>query len=141
MVELRQCTLVASEISGVRRILGAFAMTLKVEKFAESFLLLRAEGRINALRADNFYAQALMAIATSEHDVIMDSAEIVYISSAGLRAVLHLSRALQAEQRELHICSLKPHIEETFKIIGFHKLMPLHPDMESAVAAVRGDGE
>ena len=141
MVELLQCTLVASEISGVRRILGAFAMTLKVEKFAESFLLLRAEGRINALRADNFYAQALMAIATSEHDVIMDSAEIVYISSAGLRAVLHLSRALQAEQRELHICSLKPHIEETFKIIGFHKLMPLHPDMESAVAAVRGDGE
>ena len=141
MVELRLCILVASEISGVRRILGAFAMTLKVEKFAESFLLLRAEGRINALRADNFYAQALMAIATSEHDVIMDSAEIVYISSAGLRAVLHLSRALQAEQRELHICSLKPHIEETFKIIGFHKLMPLHPDMESAVAAVRGDGE
>ena len=141
MVELRQCTLVASEISGVRRFIGAFAMTLKVEKFAESFLLLRAEGRINALRADNFYAQALMAIATSEHDVIMDSAEIVYISSAGLRAVLHLSRALQAEQRELHICSLKPHIEETFKIIGFHKLMPLHPDMESAVAAVRGDGE
>ncbi len=141
MLELRPYTLVASEISGVRRLIGAFAMTLKVEKFAESFLLLRAEGRINALRADNFYAQALMAIATSEHDVIMDSAEIVYISSAGLRAVLHLSRALQAEQRELHICSLKPHIEETFKIIGFHKLMPLHPDMESAVAAVRGDGE
>ena len=131
----------ASEISGVRRLIGAFAMTLKVEKFAESFLLLRAEGRINTLRADNFYAQALMAIATSEHDVIMDSAEIVSISSAGLRAVLHLSRALQAEQRELHICSLKPHIEETFRIIGFHKLMPLHPDMESAVAAVRGDGE
>ena len=125
----------------MRRIVGAFVMTLKVEKFAEPVLLLRAEGRINALRADNFYAQALMAIATSEHDVIMDSAEIVYISSAGLRAVLHISRALQAEQRELHICNLKPHIEETFKIIGFHKLMPLHPDMESAVAAVRGDGE
>ena len=141
MVELRQCTLVASEISGVCRLIGAFAMTLKVENFGEPILLLRAGGRINALRADNFYAQALMAIATSEHDVIMDSAEIVYISSAGLRAVLHLSRALLAEQRELHICGLKPHIEETFKIIGFHKLMPLHPDMESAVAAVRGDGE
>ena len=67
----------------------------------------------------------------------MDSAEIMYISSAGLRAVLHISRALRAEQRSFHICSLKPHIEETFRIIGFHKIMPLHPDMESAVAAVR----
>ena len=132
---------VASEIFSVRRIVGAFAMTLKVEKFAEPILLLRAEGRINALRADNFYAQALMAIATSDHDVIMDSAEIVYISSAGLRAVLHISRALQAEKRSLHICSLRPHIEETFKIIGFHKIVPLHPDIESAMAAVRGDGE
>ena len=115
-------------------------MTLRVEKFAEPILLLRAEGRINALRADNFYAQALMAITTNDHDVIMDSAEIVYISSAGLRAVLHISRALQAEERSFHICSLKPHIEETFKIIGFHKIVPLHPDMESAVAAVRGEG-
>ncbi len=113
-------------------------MTLQVEGFGEPILLLRAGGRINALRADNFYTQALMAIATSDKDVIMDSSEIVYISSAGLRAVLHISRALQAEKRNLHICSLRPHIEETFKIIGFHKIVPLHPDMESAVAAVRG---
>ena len=114
-------------------------MTLKVEDFAGPILLLRAGGRINALRADNFYAQALMAIATSDRHVIMDSAEIVYISSAGLRAVLHISRALQAEQREFHICSLRPHIEETFKIIGFHKIVPLHPDIESAMAAVRDE--
>ena len=116
-------------------------MTLEVENFGEPILLLRAGGRINALRADNFYTQALMAIATSDRDVIMDSSEIVYISSAGLRAVLHISRALQKEQRELHICGLKPHIEETFKIIGFHKIVPLHPDVESAMAAVRGDLE
>ena len=104
-------------------------MTLEVENFGEPILLLRAGGRINAL----------MAIATSDRDVIMDSSEIVYISSAGLRAVLHISRALQKEQRELHICSLKPHIEETFKIIGFHKIVPLHPDVESAMAAVQGE--
>lgn len=115
-------------------------MTLRVEDFAGPVLILRAEGRINALRADNFYTQAILAISNSDRDVIMDSAEILYISSAGLRAVLHISRALRAEQRSLHICSLKPHIEETFRIIGFHKIMPLHPDIETAMAAVRGEG-
>ncbi len=114
-------------------------MTLRVESFSEPVLLLKAEGRINALRADNFYTQALMAIATSDNDVLMDSAGIVYISSAGLRAVLHISRALQAEKRKLHIYGLKPHIEETFKIIGFHKIMSLYPDMESAMAAAQGE--
>ena len=114
-------------------------MTLRVEKSAEPILILRAEGRINALRADTFYTQALLAIDTSKDDVIMDTAGIVYISSAGLRAVLQVSRALRSEQRELHICSLIPHIEETFRIIGFDKLIPLHPDMDTAVAAVRGE--
>ena len=112
-------------------------MTLRVDDFAGPILILRAEGRINALRADNFYTQAILAISNSDNDVIMDSAEIAYISSAGLRAVLHISRALEAEQRSFHICGLRPHIEETFRIIGFHMIMPLHPDMEAAVAAVR----
>lgn len=137
MLELRLCTL--SRVKYAAGVVRGISMTLKVEKSAEPVLLLRAGGRINALRADNFYAQALMAIAISDHDVIMDSSEIVYISSAGLRAMLHISRVLKAEQRELHICSLKPHIEETFNIIGFHKIMPLHPDMESAMAAIRGN--
>ena len=70
-------------------------MTLRVEKSAEPILILRAEGRINALRVDTFYTQALLAIDTSKDDVIMDTAGIVYISSAGLRAVLQVSRALQ----------------------------------------------
>ena len=114
-------------------------MTLRIEEFAEPILILRAEGRINALKADNFYTQAMLAVSVNDYDVIMDLAEIIYISSAGLRAVLHISRALEAEQRSFHICGLRPHIEETFKMIGFHKLMPLHRDMESAVAAVRGE--
>ena len=114
-------------------------MTLRVEKSAEPILILRAEGRINALRVDTFYTQALLAIDTSKDDVIMDTAGIVYISSAGLRAVLQVSRALRSEQREFHICSLRPYIEETFRIIGFDKLIPLHPDMDTAVAAVRGE--
>ena len=113
------------------------AMTLRVEDFNAPILILRAEGRINALRADNFYLQALLAIENSRQDVIMDSSGISYISSAGLRTVLQISRTLEAEHRRFHICCLRLHIEETFNIIGFHKVIPLHRDIESAMAAVR----
>ena len=114
-------------------------MTIRVEDFAEPILLLRAAGRINALRADSFYAEAMRAISGTDHDVIMDSAEMTYISSAGFRAVMHIWRTLRADQRSFHICNLRPHIREAFNIIGFHRIIPLHQDMESAVAAVRGE--
>ena len=99
--------------------------------------MLQPEGRINSLRADSFCAEALRAIASTDYDVIMDSAGIIYISSAGLRAVLHIARTLNAEGRGFHICNLRPHIQTAFTIIGFHRIMALHEDMEAAVAALQ----
>ena len=71
----------------------------------------------------------------------MDSAGIVYISSAGLRAVLEVAKALKADGRGFHICNLRPHIQTAFTIIGFHRIMALHPDMASAVAALQSERE
>ena len=74
-------------------------MTVRSEAFPTGILLLHPEGRINSLRADSFCAEALRAIAATDDDVIMDSAGIVYISSAGLRAVLEVAKALKADGR------------------------------------------
>ena len=103
--------------------------------------MLQPEGRINSLSADGFYAEALRAISGTDYDVIMDSAGIIYISSAGLRAVLHIARTLNAEGRGFHICNLRPHIQTAFTIIGFHRIMALHEDMEAAVAALQIERE
>ena len=116
-------------------------MTVRSEAFPTGILLLQPEGRINSLKADSFCAEALRAIVATDHDVIMDSAGIIYISSAGLRAVLQIARTLNAEGRGFHICNLRPHIQTAFTIIGFHRIMALHPDMESAVAALQSERE
>ena len=116
-------------------------MTIRSEAFPTGILLLQPEGRINSLRADSFCAEALRAIAGTDYDVIMDSAGIIYISSAGLRAVLHIARTLNAEGRGFHICNLRPHIQTAFTIIGFHRIMALHEDMEAAVAALQIERE
>ena len=100
-------------------------------------LLLRARGRINALSANLFEADALRAAARTESDVVVEASDVTYISSAGLRAFLRISRTLGRSQRNLHICNLKPYIHQVFTMVGFDRVIPLHEDVDSALTAAQ----
>ena len=100
-----------------------------------STLLLRARGRINVLSAGLFEADALRAAGRTESDVVVEASDVTYVSSAGLRAFLRISRALNRSHRKLHICGLKPHIEQIFEMIGFNRVIPIHADVDSALTA------
>ena len=100
-------------------------------------LLLRARGRINVLSANLFEEDALRAAASTESDVVVEASDITYISSAGLRAFLRISRTLGKSQRNLHICSLKPYIHQVFTMVGFDRVIPLHADLDSAMDAAQ----
>ncbi len=100
-------------------------------------LLLRARGRINVLSANLFEADALRAASRTESDVVMEASDVTYISSAGLRAFLRISRTLGRSRRNLHVCSLKPYIHEVFTMVGFDRVIPLHTDLDSALTAAQ----
>ena len=100
-----------------------------------STLLLRVRGRINVLSANLFEADTLRAAARTESDVVVEASDVTYVSSAGLRAFLRISRTLGRSQRKLHLCSLKPHIERIFEMIGFNRVIPIHADVDSALTA------
>lgn len=101
-------------------------------------LLLRAEGRINILTADLFEACVLTAAGGTGPDLIIDGSDVTYVSSAGLRAFLRVWRNLNKVNRGLHVCALKPYIQEVFHIIGFDKLIPIHADIAAALDAIQG---
>ena len=98
-------------------------------------MLLRARGRINVLSATLFETATLRATARAKTDVVVDASDVTYVSSAGLRAFLRISRALGRDRRSLHICSLKPHIRQIFTMVGFDRIIPIHADLDSALTA------
>lgn len=112
-------------------------MKIEVVEFDGPALVLKAEGRISVLTADGFHDETLKIIARSPHDVIVDASGVTYLSTAGVRAVLVLSRRLTIANRNLHICNLRPYILEVFQMIGFDKLIPIYPDLDSALEAVQ----
>lgn len=111
-------------------------MMIDVVECDESVLLLRARGRINILNAEGFEAHTRRAVAATDDDVIIDTSEVTYVSTAGLRAFLILWRTLKDDGRRLHICGLRPYIQQVFEIIGFDQVIPIHPDVAAALTAV-----
>ena len=66
----------------------------------------------------------------------MDFEKLVYISSAGLRAILLTPSPLATGNAKLALCSLSDQIREVFEISGFDKIITIHPSKAEALASL-----
>ena len=112
-------------------------MMLDIVSSEGNAMLLQAWGRIDFFNADVFEVQARRALAGTDRDVIIDASGVTYLSTPGLRVLLHLWQNLKKEDRTLHVCALKPYIQQVFEIIGFNQIIPNHADVAAALAAVQ----
>lgn len=63
-------------------------------------------------------------------DVTMDFSQLDYISSAGLRTMLNMSKLMKKHSCEFSICSAPDHIREVLEISGFDSFIPLFTSVE-----------
>ena len=97
----------------------------------------RVSGRVDSTNAREFEEQIRTAIEDDDRAVIMDFEKLVYISSAGLRAVLMTAKNLWKREATFALCSLPDVVREVFEVSGFDKIITIHPSREEALAAVQ----
>ena len=98
----------------------------------------RPEGRIDSQNAMDFQEQLLEGIGDADRAVIVDLAEVSYMSSAGLRSVLLVAKTLRRRDVGFALCSLSAPIREVFKISGFDKVIRIHESAAAAMEALGG---
>jgi anti-anti-sigma factor len=100
----------------------------------------KPEGRLDFDAAPGFQ-QALERLLTrpgpAPARVVIDGSALEYISSAGLRAVLLGAKAAQRSGGAFALCALQPAVREVFELSGFSQIMPIHPDLETALARLQ----
>lgn len=111
-------------------------MMLDIVSTQGQALLLQAWGRIDFFNSDVFEVQARRAVTGADRDVIIDASGVTYMSTPALRVILHLWKDLKKENRTLHLCALRPYIQQVFEIIGFNQIIPNHADVAAALDAV-----
>lgn len=64
-------------------------------------------------------------LAQEDHDVLLECADLNYISSSGLRLLLNIYRHQRAIGRRSLIAHVKDHVKEVFEVGGFFMLFEL----------------
>ncbi|WP_448191823.1 STAS domain-containing protein [Azospirillum sp. sgz301742] len=101
--------------------------------------LLQPAGRIDSSNATAFEARLVEAVGTGGSGVVVDMAQLAYISSAGLRSLLVAAKRARPVGCRIILAAMSPHIREVFDLSGFSSLFEIHANAEAAVAALAGD--
>ena len=101
----------------------------------DQVLIAKAGGRVDGTNARDFQDALETLLREDVAGVVLDLEDLSYISSAGLRVILLISKQLQGKSAKFGVCSLSSSISEVFQISGFDKIIPTHVAQADAISA------
>lgn len=96
------------------------------------FAVVTAKGRIDAASAPALEAQLKGLLAQSETRIVVDMANVSYISSSGLKVLLTALRQARQQRGQLALCNIQPKVASILEMIGFDQIFPIAQDLETA---------
>ncbi|MBZ5589255.1 MAG: STAS domain-containing protein [Acidobacteriia bacterium] len=99
-------------------------------------LVVLVAGRLDTDTAPEFERYCTAAIEKGHRKFALDLSRLEFISSAGFRAILGTAKRLKPSGGAVAACSLSGVVAEVFAISGFANLMPITPDVPSAIQAL-----
>lgn len=110
---------------------------MKIDSHKEgSILIVSVSGRLDATTADQFDTTLGSLMAENKH-ILMDLAELEYISSAGLRSILTAAKKMVNTQGTFALSSLSEMVKEIFDMSGFGAIINIHRDSASACTTLQ----
>jgi anti-anti-sigma factor len=97
-------------------------------------------GRLDHSVADSF-EQSLLPLAQDPQSsgLVIDFANVDYISSVGLRVLMLAAKAMRARKLRIGAVALQPIVAEVFAISRFDSVFELFPTLRDALAAMSPD--
>jgi anti-anti-sigma factor len=78
-------------------------------------------------------------ITGGSKEIVCDFSSTTYISSAGLRVLLSVTKTLARSQGRIVLCSLRPNVAQVFVIAGFNQIMKIYPTRDAAIQVLGGN--
>ncbi len=91
------------------------------------------EGRIDANVAPDIEQKLLSLFSEGLCKLVADLSEVMFISSAGLRALIAVLKEAKREKGDLRLAGIEGHVQEVFNITGFSTIFKIYSNVEDAV--------
>ena len=93
-------------------------------------------GRIDAGAAEQFKARLTEMIGEGPIRLVLDFAQVDFISSIGLRVLLVTAKRVAAVRGKMAFCGLQGPVLEVFELSGFQSIAPFFAGQDAAVASL-----
>ena len=115
-------------------------MALEARKYGNATVV-KLVGRLDHDNCDAVRADIIAALerAGGGAVLVLDLSRLSYVSSAGLRCFMLVSRQAKAQQGRLLAAAAQPMVGEIFEISRFNLLFPIYQTLREALAAVSSE--
>ena len=106
------------------------------------YLLVNVNGRLDASWAEHFSATFREFIRQGHHHILLDAAGMSYLSSAGIRSLVQVTKSVMAVNGSLQIIQANSFVRQTLTMTGFESwLISAFPEDMPAADAVKPSTE
>jgi anti-anti-sigma factor len=107
-------------------------MEMNVNKEKEA-VIVSVKGRMDAVTSVDFEKSVSLLVSKGESHFLVNFSQLDYISSAGLRVILKISRQLKTQNGKIVFAGLQDSVREVFKISGFDTIFKIYETEEEAL--------
>lgn len=97
--------------------------------------LLKLEGRLDAISSNALEKKMQGFLEQSQIRCVLDFTKVDYLSSAGMRLLLSMTKKMKHEGGVLAICAMHDDVMEIIRMAGFERILAIYPSEKEAVAA------
>lgn len=98
-------------------------MKIAIENGKETVISL--SGQLDTLTSVDLEKEVMPVLKGDSQEVILDGAELTYISSAGLRLLLTLQKGMKAKGGTFRLRNIQKGIMDIFNITGFSSILTI----------------
>ncbi len=107
---------------------------------SDGVAVVEPRGRIDSVTAKAFGDRVCALVRAGENRVVIDLANVAYMSSAGFRSLLIVGKTVEQTAGQLALCGVSGEVKRLFDISGFNQLFVICPTRAECVAKVGPTG-
>jgi len=112
-------------------------MEIQKERIGDACVV-TANGRLDGIYSTAFAKEVGDLIAGENPKILIDFAEIDFVTSAGIRAVLILMNKAKASGAVFALCGVNDQVREVLDASGLAALITIYPGRSEGLAALNG---
>ena len=96
-------------------------------------VVVRVEGRLDAASSPQLEKKINAIIDSGHFKLLLDFANVEYLSSAGMRLMLSVSKRLKSLEGKVVACALNDEVLDVIKMAGFHQVLELYSSEDDGI--------